>query len=266
MVMCNMYIVQLLTSARQVSWRVVTGFCSLCVTFNFCRYSAPCISVYFARVTYYHVFFPYLIQLYKLLQPCTFEFHNVMVLSSIDAECKAWLQSVLKDCGAEKVEDMKPQAAARLRGTYLTSLFCQGVQLISKMLGEDHVMQRDRLHEELIASQKTIIDLQKQLIQAKDEQLKSVTSAVEWKVDELAKEVRDYSAAVKSHVPEGSSSRHAGISSAEVRTAVKTALLDHADEEGRDCNVVLFGLKEEKLCERVKNMFKVMARSLILKP
>ena len=98
--------------------------------------------------------------------------------------------------------------------------------------------ERDRLHEELIASQKTIIDLQIQLIQAKDEQLKSVTSAVEWKVDELAKEVRDYSAAVKSHVPEGSSSRHAGIPSAEVRTAVKTALLDHADEEGRDCNVI----------------------------
>jgi hypothetical protein len=168
-----------------------------------------------------------------------------MVLSSTDAECKAWLQSVLKDCGAEEVEDIKPQAIARLWGTYLTSMFCKGVQLISKMLGKDHVMQRDRLHEELIASQKTIIELQKQLIhlQAKDEQLKSVTSAVEGKVDEVAKEVRDYSAAVKSHVPEGSSSgsRPAGISSAEVRTAVKTALLDNADEEGRDYNVVIFG-------------------------
>ena len=42
---------------------------------------------------------------------------------------------------------------------------------------------------------------------------------------------------------------------------MKTALLDHADEEGRDCNVVIFGLKEaaeEKLSERVKNMFEEM--------
>ena len=107
----------------------------------------------------------------------------------MDADCKSWLQTVLRDCGVEKAEDMKQQDAARLRGQYLASLFCQGVHLVSKMLNEDHVLQRDQLREELISSQKSVIELQKQLIQAKDEQLKSVTTAVEGKVDEVAKEV-----------------------------------------------------------------------------
>ena len=39
---------------------------------------------------------------------------------------------------------------------------------------------------------------------------------------------------------------------------MKTALSDHADEEKRDCNVLIFGLEEaaeEMLCERVRDVF-----------
>ena len=65
-----------------------------------------------------------------------------MVLSSTDAECKAWLQSVLKDCGGEEVEDIKPQVIARLRSTNLTFIIFKGVQLISNMLGKERLFTR----------------------------------------------------------------------------------------------------------------------------
>ena len=97
---------------------------------------------------------------------------------------------------------------------------------------------------------------QKQLLVAKDVQLKSITSAVEVKVGEVKTEVqaefRGYSAVLQAQGGSG------GASTAAVKTAVKTALADRADEELRERNVVVFGLEEEAeeiLSERVDEIF-----------
>ena len=108
----------------------------------------------------------------------------------------------------------------------------------------------ERLSSQLLESQQAVIGLQEQLLDAKDEQLNAVTAAVEEKMEEVTQEVKDYSAAVRS----GTVSGGASLSQAEVKSAVRTVLADRADEQGRECNMVVFGVEEEageKVDERV---------------
>ena len=97
-----------------------------------------------------------------------------------------------------------------------------------------------RLSSELVDCQKSVIGLQEKLLEAKDEQLSAVTSTVSEKIDVVSQEVKDYSAAVKS----GNVMGGATLSQSEVKSAVRTVLADRADEEGREGNVVMFGIDE----------------------
>ena len=66
--------------------------------------------------------------------------------------------------------------------------------------------------------------------------------------------MKGYSAALMS----GGGGPGATVSQAVVKTAVRTAMVDRADEVGREANVMIFGLKEEegeKLREKVAELF-----------
>ena len=57
--------------------------------------------------------------------------------------------------------------------------------------------------------------------------------------EDVKAEFRDDSAAVQSHGVVGGAS----FTSTEVKTAVRTALSKQADEEGRETNLVIFGIE-----------------------
>ena len=153
-----------------------------------------------------------------------------------------WITTVLK-VGADgkpvsDVESLRAEDLKQKAHSFLADLVVSAAKVISiyvKRAGETQ-----QLSNELIESQKTVIALQQELIQVKDEQIKSVTSAVEEKLGEVKQEVRDYSAAVRSGISDS-----VQISHTKVKTAVRNALEDRADEEGREANVVVFGLAEE---------------------
>ena len=70
----------------------------------------------------------------------------------------------------------------------------------------------------------------------------SVTATVAASVSEVKEEVKGYSAALMS----GNGVPGATISQSVVKTAVRTAMVDRADEVGREANVMIFGLNFER--------------------
>ena len=119
--------------------------------------------------------------------------------------------------------------------------------MISSLLDHNKVQvnEKQELRKNVVGCQASVIELQKQLLEAKDEQLKTIQSAVKETVSEVKSDVKaefkSYSAVLQTQ----SGSCGVTITPAEVKTAVKTALADWADEEGREGNVDIFGLKEE---------------------
>ena len=93
-------------------------------------------------------------------------------------------------------------------------------------------------------------------MEAKNVQLQLVTTTVENKLSEVKQDVLDFSAAVRLGVNSGGD-----ISPAVVKTAVRSALKDCADKEGRDFNVVVFGMGEEvgeKINEKITELLGVL--------
>ena len=84
----------------------------------------------------------------------------------------------------------------------------------------------DKQNISLIAEQKTVIDLQKQLIEKKDEELKSVQTTVQT-------EMKSYSSALKKTCA-------AALTPKKICTAVKTI----AEKDKRSRNVVIYGISE----------------------
>ena len=135
------------------------------------------------------------------------------------------------------------------------TLIIRAVEMVNRFvkIAEDN----QRLSSELVDCQKSVIGLQEKLLEAKDEQLSAVTSTVSEKIDVVSQEVKDYSAAVKS----GNVMGGATLSQSEVKSAVRTVLADRADEEGREGNVVMFGIDEEageNVSEKVVSVLEVL--------
>lgn len=181
-----------------------------------------------------------------------------MVSPTTVAESEKWLKSLQDDCMVKHEDDLTAEVIAKLKPQYCAKLVFQAKDLILKLLNDDHVSEVTTLSKELIQRQRDVIRLQKQLNDAKNEQLVTVAKTVSAKIDSVNSEVQSYSEAVKSQVDANPA---VSFSSADVTAAVKTALTDRADEEGRDCNVLLFGLEEtegEKLGEKVSAVFQAV--------
>ena len=118
-------------------------------------------------------------------------------------------------------------------------------------------MRSQKLSDQLVACQGQVISLQSQLLDAKDAQLTGVTTVVKENVckvtEEVKAEISSYSDALQSR---GSGSGQ-NFTTVEMKAAVRTALSEKADEDGRENNVVIFGMEEnagEKLGERVNEL------------
>jgi len=97
----------------------------------------------------------------------------------------------------------------------------------------------DKQNISLIAEQKTVIDLQKELIEKKDEELKSVQTTVQT-------EMKSYSSALKKTCA-------AALTPKKICTAVKTI----AEKDERSRNIVIYGISEsdgEKLENKVSEV------------
>ena len=184
-----------------------------------------------------------------------------------------WYTSVLREFGVELVQNLDEEMFRQKDNEKLASLAHQGVKSVFSLLKISKVMAEARTESQnkVVKSQESVIELQKQLLDAKneivaakDEQLATLTATVEAKVGEVREEVKGYSAAVQSGI---TGSNHTPVMfSSEVKTAVRTALVDRADEVGREANIVVFGLKEdagEKVGEKVSELFKVMGEKPI---
>ena len=181
-----------------------------------------------------------------------------MVSPTTVAESEKWLETLQKDCMVTNRADLTAGEIAKLKPEYCAKLVFQAKELMLKLLSDNHINETWTLSKELIQRQREVIGLQKMLNDAMNEQLVSFTKIVGEKVESVSNEVRSYSQAVKSNV---AVTPAVSLSSADVTTAVKTALIDRADEEGRDCNVLLFGLEEtegEKLGEKVSAVFQAV--------
>ena len=136
------------------------------------------------------------------------------------------------------------------------------VSIIDKLVKHNTVQLEEtlRMQSELRTCQASVIQLQEQVIYEKNVQLQKIMGAVSEKVGEVKAEVKEefkgYSAALMSGV---SGTGGETFSAADVKTAVRSALSDQADEQGREGNVVIFGIAEEEagenLSEKVSKVF-----------
>ena len=113
----------------------------------------------------------------------------------------------------------------------------------------------DEIKSDMINTQKSVIQLQGELLDIKTKELDSVQRTVKTAVENTVQaEIKSYSAAVSKHSP----------SSASTFTAenLKKVVQNVVAEEDRSRNVLIFGLKEdagEKLCDKICDVFEQMA-------
>ena len=154
-------------------------------------------------------------------------------------------------CGAQSFvakreitrEVMAQKLSAALRIMYRQSLYIDQMETYNQ-----------KLHSDVIDSQRTVVDLQKELLAAKDKQLDDMKSVVVSSVEDTVKsELKTYSAAVTE-----SKNSAAGPLLNSHRNILKNVIKDVVAEGDRSRNLMLFGLKEEKdelLCDKVGQVF-----------
>ena len=174
-----------------------------------------------------------------------------------------WCLSLAKECGVDSVDNLSVDMLFQKDIAFLAPFLHRGANHVSKLFSicKQISASYDNSRSQLIKCQQTVVELQKQLLDtkhelvvAKDEQVASVTATVAASVNEVKEEVKGYSAAVMS----GNGEAGATISQTVVKTAVRSVLVDRADEVGREANVVIFGLNEEegeKVGEKVSELF-----------
>ena len=183
-------------------------------------------------------------------------------------DAKDWLRTLMKDCKVSAPSELVPEKL-RCKNNEFCTLIKGAAKIIEKLLDHNQLQlnEKQELRQELMKCQSSVIDLQKQVIHEKDVQLQSLTTVVSEKVCEVKTEVKaefeGYSAALKSQGGCGSGGET--FTTSAMKTVVRTALADEADEKGRVNNVVLFGLEEEQ-GENVSDKVSEVFNELSVKP
>ena len=153
-----------------------------------------------------------------------------------------WLAETLKGIGCDDIGQLnigkckaplKDDIASLLHGA-LVYMSKQSV-LIRGMLST-----ASELKDEVIESQRSVVKLQEQLLESKDEQLQALQTAVTSSVHESVKaEFKSYSSAVEKGTVQSQSVTP--LTSATLKWVVKEVV----EEEDRSRNIMVFGLVEE---------------------
>lgn len=162
------------------------------------------------------------------------------MIGDMVAMSEKWLAGTLKELGCDDIGQLttakckapvKDEIAGYLHGALM--YMNKQNELIREMLSSSK-----ELKDKLIVSQESVVDLQKQLLESKNDQLKVLQSAVSSTVQESVKaEFKSYSAAVQM-----------GSNQAQpVRPVVlKSVVKEVIEEEDRSRNIMVFGLVEEE--------------------
>ena len=174
-------------------------------------------------------------------------------------ESRQFLNMLLQNLKVDKAADLPHATLMNYKVEGLVKFLTCGARSVEGLLDyiQNQESRNQKFSDDLIASQTQVISLQQQLLEAKDVQLAKVTTAVEEKVckvtEEVKAEISSYSDALQSRGMPAEQT----VSSTDMKTAVRTALSEKADEEERETNIVIFGLEEksgEKLGERVNEL------------
>ena len=172
----------------------------------------------------------------------------------LQKQANVWLAEKLKHFGCASVDQLtaekckaplKDDIAAWLHGALLF-MSRQSVVI------DDLKSVVTELRKDMIVSQRSVVKLQEQLIESKDEQLQAVQKTVQSSVQETVKEeFKTYSEVTAAHKER---SLCEPVTPEVLRTVVKTVV----EQEDRSRNVMLFGLPEdegEQLSTKVTELF-----------
>ena len=124
----------------------------------------------------------------------------------------------------------------------MSELFQQSMSLLGEIVSvitTDFEMAPKSVKQQMFESQQTIIKLQSELIDCKNEQLESVKAAVTSSVGESVKaELKSYSSALQDNLVQSKQP----VNTEELKKAVKTVV----QEEDRTRNVMIFNLPEQE--------------------
>ena len=155
---------------------------------------------------------------------------------------RAWLASKLKLLGCDSIGQLNlAKCKAPLKDDLADSLYA-ALTYMSKLceVNRDLSNTASELRDQVIDSQGSVVKLQEQLIESKNEQLQSLQATVKSSVQETVQaEFRTYSAVVGNHQ---SDSDYQPVTPATLHSVVRKVV----EEEDRSRNIMVFGLAEEE--------------------
>ncbi len=166
-----------------------------------------------------------------------------------------FLQGILSKVGVQCVGALQYQcftAKSSITKELLSKLLTEAAKLVNRqnlLIGNLRV-QAQQLKTEVIECQGSVINLQKELLATKNQQLSAFQTAVVTSVEDTVKtELKSYA-----HAAQSSSNTSAAFSQETLKSVVKHVVA----EEDRSRNVMVFGMPEEtdeQLCDKVSEVF-----------
>ena len=166
---------------------------------------------------------------------------NVQVLNELREDAVIVLNAAVEALGVRSVGQVSSNHLKSLKKDKMSELFHQSLSLLADIVSEittDFEMATKSVKQQMFESQQTIIKLQSELIDCKNEQLESVKAAVTTSVGESVKaEFKSYSSALQDNLVQSKQP----VNTEEIKRAVQTVV----QEEDRSRNVMIFNLPEQ---------------------
>ena len=162
--------------------------------------------------------------------------------------CAEFLDSVVVQLGIKDLGDLSNPVLNKLKKANLVEMLHNSINLLEELTActSDFRNTSSSMKTQLIESQRSIINLQSELLMCKNEKLESLDKAVKSSIkDTIGAEMETYCSIVQKNQSTGNSV----ISAEDVKTAVQSAV----QAEDRSKNLMIFGLHEQ-LNENINDM------------
>ncbi len=176
---------------------------------------------------------------------------DVDELDDIDAVQSQWIEKVKKELKCEEEDNLSKELFSRPNKSVLSQWLAEAREVMCRQREMMESMKQviGTMKTEARADKATVIKLQGEMLERKEEQLASLQTAVRNSVQDSVKtEIQTYSAALKK--PTAAEAISPG--------AFKKVVKDVIMEEDRSKNIMVFGLVEEageKLDEKISDIF-----------
>ena len=167
---------------------------------------------------------------------------NVQVLNELKEDAVTVLNNALEALGARSVKSVSGSQLKALKKNKMSELFHDTLSLladITSVITSDFAEAPNSVKRQMFESQQTIIKLQSELIECKNEQLESFKTVVTSSVGETVKsEFKTYSSALQANLVQSKQP----VNTEELKKAVQTVV----QEEDRGKNLMIFNLPEQE--------------------